>query len=290
MAYVGYPTGSPQAPQSGVPGGAMVPYGQGPAGLTATNLTGAGQQAQQNPGLFENLMNMLASPGVGRVSRYAPGGVMAANLFAQGDIAGGVGSTAATVAAGKLLKNPRLAAAIPNPIARAAVMAGTSLAAAGGGQLLGRAGGGILNGLGQIGNQLIGGSQAAVNDVTGAIAGQQREQGVSAFSGKEAGLGGITDKETLQRMALLNELGVNLPTRALENQYQIQQKYKNADMNRQMQLNQQNAQLVGQLNRQMGTMQLAGMGLQESSQTARTIMTANPYEASVLNTGSVRGL
>jgi hypothetical protein len=137
---------------------------------------------------------------------------------------------------------------------------------------------------------LVGGAQAAVGDVANTVAGVQREAGVSAGTGKEVGLGGVTDKETIQRMALLNELGVNMPTRALENQYQIQQKYKNADFARFMQAQQQNAQLAGQLQRQLGTMQLAGMGLQETSATARTIMTTNPYENAVLNPAAVRGI
>jgi hypothetical protein len=57
-----------------------------------------------------------------------------------------------------------------------------------------------------------------------------------------------------------------------------------------MQAQQQNAQLAGQLQRQLGTMQLAGMGLQETGATARTIMTTNPYENAVLNPAAVRGI
>lgn len=292
-----YPTIAAEPPEPGklpmnTPGGAIVPYGQGPVPLTATNLTGAGEQQKANPKFFENLMNTLnlglMSNAGSKFARYAPGGFMAAQMFAGQDIAGGIGATAATIGAGKALKG--VAAAIPNPLARGAVMLGGSVLAAGAGGLAGRATGGVINSLGQVGNQLIGGAQAAVGDVANTVAGVQREQGVSAGTGKEVGLGGITDKETMQRMALLNELGVNMPTRALENQYQIIQKYKNADFAHFMQAQQQNAQLAGALQRQLGTMQLAGMGMQETSETARTIMQTNPYQSAVLNPAAVRGI
>ncbi len=293
MAYTGYPAGSPQAPQSGMPpGGALVPYTGGPASVMATNLTGVGEQQKANPKFFENLMNTLNlglnSNAGSKFSRYAPGGFMAAQMFAGQDIAGGIGATVSTIAAGKALKGA--AAAIPNPLLRGAAMLGGSALAAGAGGMVGRGVSGLLSGMGQVGNQLVGGAQAAVGDVANTVAGVQREAGVSAGTGKEVGLGGVTDKETIQRMALLNELGVNMPTRALENQYQIQQKYKNADFARFMQAQQQNAQLAGQLQRQLGTMQLAGMGLQETGATARTIMTTNPYENAVLNPAAVRGI
>jgi hypothetical protein len=57
---------------------------------------------------------------------------------------------------------------------------------------------------------------------------------------------------------------------------------RDADMNRQMQLNQQLSQLTGGLNQQRYMAQLAGGAQQEAGATTRTMMTApNPYAASV---------
>jgi hypothetical protein len=52
MAYVGYPTGSAQAPQSGLPGGAMVPYSAG--GLGAPGTFGTSGQAAKILVIFRN--------------------------------------------------------------------------------------------------------------------------------------------------------------------------------------------------------------------------------------------
>ena len=54
------------------------------------------------------------------------------------------------------------------------------------------------------------------------------------------------------------------------------------DVQNQMQLNQQLAQLTGGLNQQRYTAQLAGGALQQAGATTRTMMTSpNPYAASV---------
>jgi len=56
MAYVGYPAGSMQAPQSGIPGGGIVPV---------TGLGAPGTSAGAGPGYFEELMNRLKGAGAG---------------------------------------------------------------------------------------------------------------------------------------------------------------------------------------------------------------------------------
>ena len=85
-------------------------------------------------------------------------------------------------------------------------------------------------------------------------------------------------------------MGVNLPSQYLNQNYQILQKYKDAEKTRQMQLNQQNAQLTGQLNQQIIAGQLASGAQQQAGATTRDILTSNPYQASVLQTGGIRGI
>jgi hypothetical protein len=280
MALTGYPAGSPQAPQTGLAGGALVaPSAQN---LAYPTMVGAGQASQSNPGLFQNLLNMLgAVPGGAQALRYGPGAATAVGAFAQGDIAGGLGATAATVAAGRAMKG--MAAAVPNPLVRGALQLGGGLLASNIGAQLGR-------GVGALGNQLVGGAQAAVGDAAGALAGTQRESGQAAFTGAEAGLSGLSDKALERQLQIAQQMGVNIPNQYLNQNYQILQKYKTADVNRQMQLNQQNAMLTGQLNQQIIAGQLAAGAQSQAGATTRDILTSNPYQASVLNTGAVRGI
>jgi hypothetical protein len=61
----------------------------------------------------------------------------------------------------------------------------------------------------------------------------------------------------------------------------ISNQYRDAEMQRQMQLNQQTGQITGALNRQMYMAQLAGGAQAQAGETTRTMMTAaNPYAAS----------
>lgn len=61
----------------------------------------------------------------------------------------------------------------------------------------------------------------------------------------------------------------------------ISQEFRNAEMQRQMQLNQQTGQITGALNRQLYTAQLAQGAQSQAGETTRTMMTAaNPYAAS----------
>lgn len=253
------------------------------------NIDGAGQQGQANPAFFQNLMNMLGGINIpagaaniaSKAARYGPGAAAAVQQFGAGQPIAAGATLGLTALAGKGLQ--AATAAIPNPLVRGAVqLAGGVLAAPIASQL--------GQGVASVGNQLIGGAQAATRDVTGAIAGAQREAGQSAFTGREVGLGGASQTELDRQIALLRQLGVNNPTEALQSQYQITQKYKDADMGRQMQLNQQLGQLTGALNRQMATYQIGSQALGEASATTRQILASNPYANSVLNTGAVRGI
>jgi hypothetical protein len=174
-----------------------------------------------------------------------------------------------------------LATAVPNPLLRGALQLGGSALAAGVGSQLGR-------GVAAAGNQLFCGAKAAVGDAASALAGAQRESGQAAGTGVQPGV--ASDKALAQQLQLAREMGINIPSQYLNQNYQILQKYKTADVSRQMQLNQQTAQLTGQLNQQIIAGQLAAGAQQQAGATTRDILTSNPYQASVLNTGAVRGI
>jgi len=91
-------------------------------------------------------------------------------------------------------------------------------------------------------------------------------------------------------LQLAREMGVNLPGEYLTNNYQILQKYKESDKTRQMQLNQQTAQLQGQLNQQIIAGQLAAGAQQGAYATTQGILANNPYRDSILQTGGTRGI
>lgn len=291
MAMTGYPAGSPQAPQSGMPGGGALTFQGNVAPLNATDLTGAGNQPKGDPGYWQQVLNAIGGAGTffadTKAARYAPGAIGAVTSFGQGDLSGAIGGGFGTVAMGQALKNPaiagRLASLIPNPAARAIAQGALSL----GGAFLGSQ---LGHGVAAVGNQLFGGTQAAVQDAARMYSNVQREAGTSAGTGREVGLGGASQNELDRQTALLKQLGVNIPNEYLTTNYQILQKYKDADVGRQMALNQQNAQLTGALNRQIMAGQLASQAGTEAGATTRQILASNPYAASVLNTGAVRGI
>lgn len=238
-----------------------------------------------DPTLFQNLVNLIGANRqvLGQVARYAPGAATSVGQFLQGDIAGGLGAAGGTYAAGQIAK--RLVGAIPatTPLgiaAKGAIYAGSSLLGGSVGAQLGK-------GTAALGNQLIGGTQTAVQDATTAIAGAQREAGTAAGTGKEAGLGGMSQEE-LNKLLAIKAMGVNAPAEAMERSFQVVNKMKDRDVGRQMQMNQQLAGLTAQLQRNLGGMQLAGQAMSVGGQLTGQMLTSNPYAASVLQTG-VRG-
>ena len=238
-----------------------------------------------DPDLFQQLMNFIGSNRqvLGQTARYAPGAATSVGQFLQGDIAGGIGAAGGTYAAGEIAK--RLAGSIPatglpGMVAKGAIYAGASL-------LGGNVGAQLGKGTAALGNQLIGGTQTAVQDVAGAVAGAQREAGTAAGTGKEAGLGGMSQEE-LNKLLAIKAMGVNAPAEAMERSFQIVNKMKDRDVGRQMQMNQQLAGLTAQLQRNLGGMQLAGQAMSAGAGLTSQMLTSNPYAASVLNTG-VRG-
>ncbi len=250
-----------------------------------------------DPDFFQKLLNMMSSAGeaatgfiganrgmLGTAARYAPGGLIAADQLAQGQIGGAIGAGVGAYGLGQVMK--RVAGGIPatgpaGMLAKGALYAGGSLLGGSLGSQLGR---GVQGGLGQ----LVGGTQTAVGDAAAAIAGTQREAGTAAGTGKEAGLGGMSQQEYNQLMAL-KQFGVNAPAEALERSFQVVNKMKDRDAGRQMQMNQQLAGLTAQLQRNLGGMQLAGQAMNVGGALTGQMLTSNPYAASVLQTGAIRG-
>lgn len=237
-----------------------------------------------DPDMFGGLLNFINAnrQGLGRAARYGPAGITAAGELAEGDIGGAIGAGAGAYGAG--LATKALAASIPayglpGMLAKGALYAGGSLL---GSSLGAQLGSGLQKGLGQ----LVGGTQAAVQDVASTVASSQREGGRTALG--QPAVGALSPGEQ-SYLAALKQLGVNMPAEAAERSFQVTNKMKDRDVARQMQLNQQLAGLTAQLQRNLGGMQLASQGMGIGGQLTNTMLTSNPYQASVLNTGAVRG-
>jgi hypothetical protein len=215
---------------------------------------------------------------VSKGARYAPGVMAGVQQFPTDPLAGAA-TIGLTALGGKGIQN--LTAGISNPLARGAVQLAGGLLAAPIASQLGK-------GVSFLGGQLVGGAQAAVGDVANTVAGAQRESGQGAGTGSEPGT--VSDKALAQRLQFAREMGVNLPGEYLTNNYQILQKYKESDKTRQMQLNQQTAQLQGQLNQQIIAGQLAAGAQQGAYATTQGILANNPYRDSILQTGGTRGI
>lgn len=117
----------------------------------------------------------------------------------------------------------------------------------------------------------------AVEAVTGAVTGAQRESGRSGLTGEGIGFSDADLKkiEQISRATGMSQVDVAKAMLPVSNQY------RDADMQRQMQLNQQTAQLTGALNRQLYTAQMGLGAQQQAGETTRTMMTAaNPYASS----------
>ena len=237
-----------------------------------------------DPDMFGGLLNFINAnrQGLGRAARYGPAALTAVGDLSQGDVGGAIGAGAGAYGMGMLTQ--KLAASIPannlpGMIAKGALYAGGGLLGSSLGSQLGSV---VQKGLGQ----LVGGTQAAVQDVASTVASSQREGGKTALG--EPAVGALSSGQQAYLDAL-RQLGVNMPAEAAERSFQVTNKMKDRDVARQMQLNQQLAGLTAQLQRNLGGMQLASQGMGIGGQLTNTMLTSNPYQASVLNTGAVRG-
>ena len=225
---------------------------------------------------FQNLLNQArqqATAGGRRVAEAAatPRGTRVAGLaapiaygagsLAQGDLARGVGE----------IGGGALGAGLVGGLASALEKGGAKGKLAGGAL---RLAGGLLGGA--VGGGVLGGTAQAAQNVLGAVTRGQMTRGESP--GLIPGLGGVglTSLTTndIERIAMLNP-------KVAEQLEPINNRMRNAEMSRQMQLNQQLAQLTGGLNQQRYMAQLASGAQSESGATTRSILTAaNPYAQS----------
>jgi hypothetical protein len=229
---------------------------------------------------FEELLNKLRGAGrkaadvVGSPRGQAIAGVAAplaygAGSLMQGDIARGAGEI------GGGLLGAKLAGGIASGLEAGGGARGR-LAGAGVRAIGGLIGGGIGGGVaGRAANAAGVGAQGLMDAVTG----QRREQGQSGLTGGGVGLDQLSGEQK-QIAELARLMGVDIPAQQAAALMPYANQMKNADMQRQMQLNQQLGQLTGALNRQQYAFQLAGGAQSQAGENLRTMMTSNPYAAS----------
>jgi|31_taG_2_1085359.scaffolds.fasta_scaffold00847_9 hypothetical protein len=226
------------------------------------------QNVANDPGFFESLLGRAEELGKKGQAKYAAIGgtkavagkympLLGVGLSLASDPTN-IGGAAGTGIGGVL--GAGLGAAVGGPLAPITSLAGSAIGSAIGGGI----GGALQQGL-------VGGTKAVVDAVTGA----RREEGKSGLFG-----GGVGDLDA----GKINELAKSLGMTQVEVAEKLVPSYnamRNADVNRQMQLNQQLGQLTGALNQQKYMAQLAGGAQSEAGATTRSILTAaNPYAQS----------
>jgi len=271
--------------------------GQAPGSPSAwgLNLDGAGMSAKFDaymqrlravPGqITETVQNIPsgAKTAASRTARYAPGAAVALGQFGQGNILEGLGAGAGTAVAGKLLQGVGRG----NPLLGGALMVGGSLLGGGIGSAVGHAvsgiGGQLAGGLGQ----LMGGAQATAQNVANTVGGVQREAGTSAGSGKEVGLGGMSDQE-FNRLKALEQMGINTKLSYAQSMMPLINQQKQNDFVRFMQANQQQGQITGALNRQARAYDLVSQSSAENTAITQQMLASNLYGQVAGNFASAR--
>ena len=166
-------------------------------------------------------------------------------------------------------------------------MVGGSLLGGGIGSAVGHAvsgiGGQLAGGLGQ----LMGGAQATAQNVANTVGGVQREAGTSAGSGKEVGLGGMSDQE-FNRLKALEQMGINTKLSYAQSMMPLINQQKQNDFVRFMQANQQQGQITGALNRQARAYDLASQSSAENTAITQQMLASNPYAQVAGNFASAR--
>jgi hypothetical protein len=232
-------------------------------------------------GGFEALLNQLRGAGtkatglidanrglLGKAARYGPGAGRTVSELGEGDYLGAAGSVGGMLAAGagmKALAGAIPAVGLPGMLAKGALYAGGSV-------LGSNVGASLAGGLGKA----LGMGGQAIQDTAGAAERRQMAQGQSP--GVIPGTGGV-GIEGLS-IAQLKELAMTQPE-VMERLLPTINRERDAQMSRQMQLNQQLGQLTGALNQQKYMAELAGGAQSEAGATTRTMLTApNPYASS----------
>jgi hypothetical protein len=210
----------------------------------------------------------LASPTGARIAGLGAPAAFAAGSLMQGDVLGAAGELGGGIAGAGLVGG----------IAKGLEAGGTK------GKLLGagvRLAGGLVGGglggavAGGLGNMLGGATQAA----QGALGEAERRQ---MAQGQSPGVIPGTGGRGIESLSIeqLKELAMTQPE-IMERLLPTINRERDAQMSRQMQLNQQLGQLTGALNQQKYMAELAGGAQSEAGATTRTMLTApNPYASS----------
>jgi hypothetical protein len=224
------------------------------------------QNVANDPGFFESLLGYGKELGKKGQAKYAAIGgtkavagrympLLGVGLSLASDPTN-IGGAAGTGIGGAI------GAGLGTPLGPLGMLAGSAIGSAIGGGI----GGALQQGL-------VGGTKAVVDAVTGA----RRESGKSGLFG---GGVGYSDEDINKAVDYARRMGMNEVDIARQ-LLPVQQQFRDSEVQRMMQLNQQTAQLTGALNRQMYTAQLAGGAQQQAGATTRTMMTAaNPYASS----------
>ena len=245
-------------------GGALAPYSREQAVISQLRAAGIDFEGLLNQmrGGGRKVAEAVATPTGRRVAGLAAPIAYGAGSLAQGDLARGVGE----------IGGGALGAGLVGGLASTLEKGGVRGKLAGGAL---RLAGGLLGGA--IGGGVAGGTAKAAENVVGAVTRGQMARGESpgmipGVGGKEVGAG--VTMQDIQTLAMLQP-------KVAEQLMPTYNAMRNADMNRQMQLNQQLGQLTGALNQQKYMAQLAGGAQGEAGATTRSILTAaNPYAQS----------
>jgi hypothetical protein len=209
-----------------------------------------------------------AAPGVANIAGGLTGGGLGQTLTGAAQVGVGTVATraaapvgaAVTRGAAALLPGPAKLAA---PLIGGATQAALGTAAAGGVGLLAQIPGAIASGFKDQGQR-----EREAGQTPGILPGQGQGVGLANLPSEQKaildllrGTGQISVEQARAMMPIANEM-------------------KNADVQRQMQLNQQLGQLTGALNRQQYAFQLAGGAQSQAGENLRTMMTSNPYASS----------
>jgi hypothetical protein len=247
--------------------------GGGGGGRTPTATTGDGGKGFQNllnikgvTGLVNNNRGML-----GTAARYAGAG-RAIEEAGQGNVLGAVGSGVGMFAAGRAMQG--LAAGIP-AVGLPGMLAKGALYATG--SLLGsNLGADLLTGAGKMAGGIIPGVQGLLGNAAANTAARGESAGpipgLPGIGAKKVGDMNVNETIDFMRRAGMNQVDIAKALNPMLNQNLDQQR------NRQMQLNQQNAQLTGGLNQQRYMAELAGGAQTEAGALTRQVITSvNPY-------------
>lgn len=252
-----------------------VPPSTGSAGFSFENLLNQMRGFGANVGAKATqagraVANASATPTGQRIAGLAAPVAYGVGSVMSGDVAQGVGEIGGGIAGAGLAGGLAQAAQTALPGARGKLAAAAIRGV--GGLVGGGIGGGLAssaaNAAGNIGSALTGRTREA-GQTPGAVPGTTAP-GVGDYSDKN-----MADLERLLRATGQNQVGIAQQMLPITNQF------RDSEMQRQMQLNQQVGQLTGALNRQSYIAQLAGGAQGEAGATVRTMMTAaNPYAAS----------